>query len=1027
MTESIINALVHLFAIIESVKEDHDVVDSGELIVKPYLKKLLNQQLTNEYLRLFYDYLSFYREANEGATEDGLEIDSSSLLQVAKICNQLNKELQKKERIIVYMQLLELINTDQRVSQRENEFINLVALNFNLKSITVEALKSFIIQGNFENVPHKNGMYIDNKMTEWPEEVAWMMRRKNKKVAGTTDYHHIYVENLFGKIMVLYIDSVDTYVFRYDGPLNLYVEGNKVQAGKFYMIKPGTIIKGPNIRPIYESEIIGAFVQDTKKVKIVLEGIDVEYHFKNSKNGIQKFSFYEESGNLIGIMGGSGVGKSTLMNLLNGKMEPTSGRLHINGHTIHGASQEGVIGYVPQDDLLFEELTVYQNLHYNARICFSDFSPTLLEKTVHKILTDLDLYEIKDLKVGDPLNKFISGGQRKRLNIALELMREPAVLFVDEPTSGLSSMDSEKVMQLLKDQARSGKLVIAIIHQPSSNIFKLFDKLWVLDKGGYPVYNGNPIDAVVYFKTMSTEVNAAESECTRCGNVIPDKVLQIIEMKEIDDTGAITHKRKVTPKSWYEKYKTNIDKNLKKIRFEERLPPTNFHIPDILQQTLIFSERNFFSKLSNTQYILINLLEAPVLAFILGYFSKYAPHGEYNFSDNKNLPVYLFMAVVVSLFTGMSVSAEEIFKDRKILERERFLNLSHFSYINSKILFLFLLSAIQSFSFVLVGNYVLEIQGLTFNYFVILFSTACFANLVGLNISSALNSIIAIYILIPFILVPQLLLGGAMIKFDELHSGLAKQTHVPLAGDVMASRWAYEALAVTQFKHNDYDKHFFNAKMEMSRNSFQRSFRIPEMENVMKSILSDSLNYDQHTNDFELLVNEHNYLVDRFGVRPYSLIRSMSPNIFNQSTGFRFLNYLDNLQDHFQKNYKSAVHAHDSIYHEITEEIGKDSFIQLKRDYHNESISDLVTNRNDFQKIVRADNHLIQRKDPIFKEPYSLFGRAHFYAPYKNIGPLKIGTVTYNVLMLWLMSAGLYFLLLKDVLRKIILFFEKRK
>ena len=134
--------------------------------------------------------------------------------------------------------------------------------------------------------------------------------------------------------------------------------------------------------------------------------------------------------------------------------------------------------------------------------------------------------------------------------------------------------------------------------------------------------------------------------------------------------------------------------------------------------------------------------------------------GTYTFIDNKNLPVYLFMSVVVALFMGMSVSAEEIFKDRKIRERERFLNLSRASYINSKIFYLFCLSAFQTLCFVLIGNYVLEIKGMTFFYWVILFSTSCFANMVGLNISSALNSIITIYILIPFILVPQLLLGG---------------------------------------------------------------------------------------------------------------------------------------------------------------------------------------------------------------------------------------------------------------------------
>lgn len=1027
MTESIINALVHLFAIIESVKEDNDVVDSGELIIKPYLSKLLNQELTNEYLRLFYDYLSFYREVNAEASDHILEIDSSSILQVAKICNQLNKELQSRERIIVFMQLLELINTDEKVIPRENEFISLVAMNFNLNAAEADSLKSFIIDPNGKGIDQDKAMVIDNKMTEWPEEVAWMMRKKSKKLPGASGFHHMYVENLFGKILVLHIASVDTYVFKYDGPLNLYLEGNKIVPRKFYLLKPGSIIKGPNIRSIYESEIIRQFVQERNKVKIVLAGEDLTYRFKNSANGIHKFSFNEESGNLIGIMGGSGVGKSTLINLLNGKLEPTSGRIHINGHTIHRASQEGVIGYVPQDDMLFEELTVYQNLHFNAQICFSDFSPTLLEKTVNKILDDLDLQDIKDLKVGDPLNKFISGGQRKRLNIALELMREPAVLYVDEPTSGLSSMDSEKVMLLLKELARRGKLVIAIIHQPSSDIFKLFDKLWILDKGGYPIYNGNPIDAVVYFKTMSTQVNAAESECTRCGNVIPDQILQIIEAKEIDDAGRMTNARRVTPDTWYEKYQTNLEGKLKRIRFEERLPATNFHIPSLFHQFRIFSKRNLFAKLSNTQYILINLLEAPILAFILGYFSKYAPSGEYVFADNKNLPVYLFMAVVVALFVGMSVSAEEIFKDRRILERESFLNLSRFSYINSKVVFLFALSGIQTLSFVLVGNYVLEIQGMTWYYMMILFSTSCFANMIGLNISSALNSIITIYILIPFILVPQLLLGGAMIKFDELHTGIAKQSHVPLVGDVMASRWAYEALSVAQFKHNAYESHFFEADKAMSQNSFQRSYLIPGLETATRDILRDSGAYESHQANFDLIQNEYDYLVEHFGVKTFPMIGSFSPALFSPSIGQRFLNYLDDLKDSFQVKYKNAVAQKDSIYENLIDQMGKEEFYRLKRNHFNESVSDLVENRNEFNKIIRSDNRLIQRKDPIFKDPYSHTGRAHFYASEKIIGDWHIDTVYFNVIVLWVMIGLLYLLLLTDGLKRTLGMFAGKK
>jgi ABC transport system ATP-binding/permease protein len=233
-----------------------------------------------------------------------------------------------------------------------------------------------------------------------------------------------------------------------------------------------------------------------------LSAINIEYRYPLSQNGIRPFSFSEESGQLIGIMGVSGSGKSTLLNVLNGKLKPRKGKILINSNDIHrdAAKIEGQIGFVPQDDLLIEELSVYQNLYYNAKLCFGNLKEERISEIVEKVLKDLGLDEIRDLKVGNPLNKFISGGQRKRLNIGLELMREPSILFIDEPTSGLSSLDSDMVMALLKEQAVKGKLVIANIHQPSSDNFKLLDKLWVIDKGGYPIYTGNPLEAVVISK-----------------------------------------------------------------------------------------------------------------------------------------------------------------------------------------------------------------------------------------------------------------------------------------------------------------------------------------------------------------------------------------------------------------------------------------------------------------------------------------------------------------------------------------------
>jgi len=515
-------------------------------------------------------------------------------------------------------------------------------------------------------------------------------------------------------------------------------------------------------------------------------------------------------------MGGSGAGKSTLLNILSGKLQPQQGKITINGIDIHKEKSkiEGIIGFVPQDDLLIEDLTVFRNLYLNAKLCLSNYSETELLRKVNQILIDLDLDDIKHLKVGNPLKKFISGGQRKRLNIALELIREPAVLFVDEPTSGLSSMGSEKVMLLLKEQALKGRLVIVNIHQPYSDIYKLFDRFLILDKEGHVIYKGNPIDAITYFKSLSNYVNADVGHCVSCGNVMPEEILKMVEAREIDEYGKLTKERKVSPEEWYDIYRSRIESKQKVEPVKATLPGSDFKIPNPVKQFGIFSLRNILSKLANRQYLLVTFLEAPLLALIIGYFTRYTNEDSsaavYVFRENVNLHAYMFISVIVAMFMGLLVSADEILKDRKILERESFLRLSRMSYLHSKILVLFLISAIQTFLFVIVGNSILEIKGMLFHYWAILFTVSSLANMIGLNISSGLNSMATAYIVIPFIVIPQLMFGGALIKFDRLNSLFQSRSYVPVIGEMMTSRWAYEAMAVHQFKGNKFTREFFD-------------------------------------------------------------------------------------------------------------------------------------------------------------------------------------------------------------------------
>lgn len=490
----------------------------------------------------------------------------------------------------------------------------------------------------------------------------------------------------------------------------------------------------------------------------------------------------------------------------------------------------GVVGYVPQDDLLIENLSVYQNMLFNARLCFGNYSGKQVREVVDSTLKSLDLWEVRHLKVGNALDKVISGGQRKRLNIGLELLREPAVLFLDEPTSGLSSSDSVMVLNLLRNLADAGKLVVVNIHQPSERLFRMFDRLWVLDKGGYPVYVGNPTEAIGYFKEKSARIGNLEVSAVQRKRVNPEDILDIIEQRKVDKSGSFTVNRKVLPEEWYKIYRESIQPKVIVVEGKTQLPQGKFRLPNVIKQLTVFTNRNLLSKLANRQYMLLNILEPVVLGLVLSFFIKYSPGSEYIFAANRNIPAFIFMSVIVSLFLGLSVSAEEIFGDRRILERESFLNLSWFSHINSKVLYLFGLSAFQMLLFVGVSLTIIGIKGLTLKYWLVLFTSACFANMLGLIISSVMKSVVAIYITIPLLLVPQILLSGTVVDFDNLNSLLTRRVYVPFIGDVMASRWAYEALAVTQYMDNRYEKNFFYAEMQLSRATFCSSFLIPLLQ-----------------------------------------------------------------------------------------------------------------------------------------------------------------------------------------------------
>ncbi len=1017
MSERILRALMQLFAL---VAKDESFAQGGRKVVRIFLEQQLNKELVSQYLTVFDEYfLAYHGSLDEKDAKKKKRISRSSV-KILKICTAVNYELTQMQKVIVLFRLLEFINSDGSIEAQELDFVSTVSETFNIDDQTFLRCLHFIKAAKENEQDSENVVVVNN-------------------ADGTqlNRAHHIHAENLQGEIRVLRISSVSLYVFRYFGTETLFINGQPVRAERVNILTQGSSFRSSGITPIYYSDIVRCFLKSSVNQNLVFEAKDIEFIFPGGNQGLHNLNIRERSGQLLGVMGSSGAGKSTLLNILNGNQIPTKGSVKINGVDIYKNSKklEGLIGYISQDDLLIEELTVFQNLYYNARLCFENHSKFKIIKLVIATLKNLGLFEIKDLKVGSPLNKKISGGQRKRLNIALELIREPSILFVDEPTSGLSSRDSENIMDLLKELALKGKLVYVVIHQPSSDIYKMFDKLIILDTGGFTVYYGNPIDAVGYFKAQIDDVTSDDVECYNCGNVNPEQVFNIIESKVLDEYGQITPNRRIAPSDWNEKF-LKSEKNKAEFADNEAegVPlPEASKIPSRFDQFSVFVTRDVRSKLADSQYMLVNFLETPILAILLAFLVKYfaLDNVGYVFRENDNIPAYMFMCVVVALFFGLTVSAEEIIKDRKILKREKFLNLSRSSYLVSKIMIMFFISLVQSISFVLIGNSILEVQGMNMSYFLVLFSTSCFANMLGLNISASFRNAVTIYILIPFLIIPQLLFSGVIVKFDKLNPDFASDEYVPIIGELMATKWAYEALAVHQFKNNAYQRDFFDFDKEISKSTFRKDYWIPEMKkriiNLEYMLGLASVEAEKKEYLVKLIHSEMKRELARNPELTFDKIDQININNVSSEVLMEARVYLDKLLKYYVQKRNAQDMARDGLVSaKVKTPEGRDAFNQLKDNYYNESLGDLVLNSNDFYRIIERDGKLIQRLHPIYQDPVgSSMLRAHFFAPRKELFGNYLDTYWANVMVIWSMSIVLMLTLYFDVLSKLLQFFDE--
>ncbi len=1036
MSEEILRALMQLFAII--AKQDEGVETTQVEYVKNFLQQQLREDEVKEYFTLFEQHAGLVEdESEEESDEDKNKVKLTSVrdsVRILGLCKKINKTLTQKQKVVALVRLFEIVNADRKFTDQRMAIINTVAEVFKVSKEEFVSIESFVVKNEPEELDDVNILII------------------NDNSSGFEFAKKIQIKELDTNIFILRIHSVDLYFLKYTGNQDIYLNGLAIRNDRIYLFASGSTVKLPKGPPIYYSDIAAHYLADITSNHITYEAKNLEFKFPNGTIGIRDISFSEMHGRLIGIMGSSGAGKTTLLNVLSGIEKPSAGEVIINNINLHTESQklEGVIGLIPQDDLLIEELTVFENLYYNAKLCFKDKSENDITELVDKTLQNLGLFDKKDLKVGSPLKKTISGGQRKRLNIALELIREPSILFVDEPTSGLSSRDSENVMDLLRELTLKGKLIFVVIHQPSSEIYKMFDKMIILDTGGYMIYYGNPVEAVMYFKRLDIQINSEVGECPTCGNVNPELIFNIIEAKVVDEFGNYTDARKTMPQKWEVYYKANIvPQPIDKVK---EAPPKNLKIPNWVKQLKIYAVRDFISKISNTQYVALSMLEAPVLGFILSFIIRYVENPKdkiYIFRVNENIHIFIFMSLIVALFLGLMVSAEEIIKDRKILKRESFLNLSRSSYLISKIAILFVISAIQAFLFVIVANSILEIRGMYFAYWLALFSTAAFANMLGLNISAAFNSAVTIYIIIPLLMIPMMIMSGAMFSFDKMNSKISRLDKVPALAEIMVTKWTYEALMVHQFKDNKFTKEFYNLEKVESQSDFKMVYWLPEMRNRLADVRNEYKEKQKIVDNVDALKVLHNeilketQIIDSVNfksvlgiVKPPADIRNsrrkeepsnkfddldkITPALYNQDIGDEIENYLNQREKFYSKLFALAVNIKDSkINYYVENRPGV--YKKFRDEYFNEGIADIVKKVYESNKILEYRDELVQHYDPIYEDPVingNFDFRSHFFSPKKYFFGRYFDTYKFNITFVWLLTIILYITLYFNLLGK---------
>ena len=554
---------------------------------------------------------------------------------------------------------------------------------------------------------------------------------------------------------------------------------------------------------------------------------NLNHSFWKGGKDIDSLSFQLERGQMMCIIGPSGSGKSTLLEILAGQRKPKSGHVRLNGLSLYERQRRlsPLISFMPQEEALSEQLTAREHLAHAAAIRRPHLSEGAIQKRVNFLFGELGLDRIGERRVGSPDSKSLSGGERSRLNAGLDLIGGGEIFLFDEPISGLSSKDAERVVDALHGFAQD-KIVVTSLHRPSEKVLEAFDLVLFLDRGGKMAFFGPPRDMVDYFKEASLDLELSQPDESNYQGA--DFVFDVLEAPMLQLQTSAKTKRRFPPDFWQERFEN------RRIMAHLRLNQSNQATggPDVptaddqvpapeppahgrRQKWMIFKThlaRSAKSKLRHRGTFYSTLLEAPLLAALIGLTLRASAEGSYQFHSALHLPSYLFLAVTVAMFFGLTNSATEVLRDRPVLRRERNCRPHPILYLGAKFIVLTAMVSAQSAIFIAVAHASLNLHDVFWIHLGWMILTGCCGTALALLISVMARSERTALGAIPLILVPQILLAGALIPFSEMNRGLfvggddgRNEGGEPVPSTIMPLRYAFEGSIVGQATGNRFE------------------------------------------------------------------------------------------------------------------------------------------------------------------------------------------------------------------------------